>query len=238
MSVFRFKRFSIRNELSAMKVNTDGVLLGAAAILRAGDRQILDVGTGTGTIAAMLCQRLADMGCEAYKVTGIDIDGPSVQEAAANFSACPWAEHLQASLCPLEDYTPAEPLDLIVSNPPYFENALQAPEERRNAARHTQGLSYRELLAFAEQHLSPEGRMSIVLPADQEDALLRCARSHSLFPLRIMRIRTTARKAPSRIIVDFSRERSSAAASEQTLTLQDSAARSKEYSALTEEFYL
>lgn len=237
MSVFRFKRFSISNELSAMKVNTDGVLLGAAAILRPNDQNILDVGTGTGTIAAMLCQRLSDMGGEDYKVTGIDIDEPSVREAAANFAACPWSEHLQAHLCPLEDYIPAEPLDLVVSNPPYFENALQAPQERRNAARHTQGLSYRELLAFAEQYLSPTGRMSIVLPSEQEEALLRCARSHGLFPLRLMRIRTTARKAPARIIVDFSHERN-VSVDEQLLTLQDGAERTAEYSSLTGEFYL
>lgn len=236
MSVFRFKRFSITNELSAMKVNTDGVLLGAAAILQGDERRILDVGTGTGTIAAMLCQRLDDLGSACHMVTGIDIDEPSVREAAANFAACPWAEHLEARLCALQDYSPEAPIDLMVSNPPYFENALQAPEERRNAARHTTGLSYRELLAFAERHLSETGRMSIVLPADQEAPLLRCARSHGLFPSRIMRIRTTPRKAPARIVVDFSRTRREA--EEQLLTIQDAGAYTEEYRALTGDFYL
>ena len=136
MSEFRFKKFSVRNDLSAMKVNTDGVLLGAAVPLGALPGRILDVGTGTGCIALIVAQRLADTGAEGFEIVGIDIDEPSAREAAANFAASPWAANLSAVHCPLRDFGGRGCWDLIVSNPPYYASDLQAPEFRRNAARH------------------------------------------------------------------------------------------------------
>ena len=243
MSTFSFKRFSVVNEHSAMKVGTDGVLLGAAVCIDGAMCHVLDVGTGTGTIALMLAQRLSDAGSAQFSITGIDIDGPSAEEAGANFTASPWAAHLQACLKPLQQYVPAEPVDLIVSNPPYFDNSLQAEGERRNSARHTEvpsqggeSLSYRDLAVFASAHLSPSGRLSLILPSDQEHALVRCMASYSLYMRRIMRIRTTQRKPVCRIVAEFGRIRTVPV--EEFLTIQDGGAYTPEYLALTHEFYL
>ena len=246
MSVFRFKKFNVVNERSAMKVNTDGVLLGAVMTMTADDRRLLDIGTGTGTIALMAAQRLSGV---AIQIDAIDIDEPSASEAAANFAKSPWADILNAYNLPLDDFAaslknsdPAqcEPVlyDLIFSNPPYFDNALQAPEERRNAARHTStGLSYREILDFASRNLSPNGRVALVLPADTEIDLTRHARMCGLHLFKITRVRTVPRTAPTRIIAEFSRQRMDEPVST-ILTIQEFGEYSQEYLDLMREFYL
>ena len=278
-NIFRFKQFCVVNERSAMKVNTDGVLLGALMTILPEDRNLLDIGTGTGTIALMAAQRVlgipdqvGDDGVVAENegvVTGncilggvvidaIDIDEPSVTEAASNFRNSPWSDILHAHHASLDDFAslisescvPAVPdsgespsgscpeYDLIFSNPPYFDNALQAPEERRNAARHTAtGLTYREILDFAAEHLTSTGRVAMVLPADTEHDLTRHARMSGLHLHKITRIRTVPRKAPSRIVAEFSRQLTTSPA-DTILTIQDGGQYTQEYLDLMHEFYL
>lgn len=278
-NIFRFKQFCVVNERSAMKVNTDGVLLGVLMTILPEDRKFLDIGTGTGTIALMAAQRVlgipdqvGDDGVVAENegvVTGncilggvvidaIDIDEPSVTEAASNFRNSPWSDILHAHHASLDDFAslisescvPAVPdfgespsgscpeYDLIFSNPPYFDNALQAPEERRNAARHTAtGLSYREILDFAAEHLTSTGRVAMVLPADTEHDLTRHARMSGLHLHKITRIRTVPRKAPSRIVAEFSRQLTTSPA-DTILTIQDGGQYTQEYLDLMHEFYL
>ena len=255
MSEFRFRQFSVKNEASAMKVGTDAVLLGAAMTLLPSDRSLLDVGTGTGVIALMAAQRLKAMPVAAlpvatdntaapvFQIDAIDIDPASAAEAAENFAASPWSAHLRALCTPLSAYNQEDAhdapagFDLIFSNPPYYDSSLKNPDARESAARHTETLSYRELCAFAEAHLRPEGRLSLILPASCEKDLLRTAASFGLFPFRLLRILTTPAKPVSRLIAEFSRTRTQPATTE--LTLMDPAGkRSPEYATLTNSFYL
>lgn len=243
MGEFRFKRFSVVNQSSAMKVNTDGVLLGAAMTISQDARNLLDVGTGTGTIALMAAQRMGDLvSQDGIRVNAIDIDEPSATEAAENFRNSPWASCLNVFNTSLDDYSasldPQVRFDHIFSNPPYFDDSLQAPDQRRNDSRHTStGLSYRELLEFAKERLTQSGHISIVLPSDTEPALTRHARMCGLHLFRIVRIRTVPRKQPSRIIAEFSFARTDAPVDE-TLTIQNEGRYTEEYLALTKEFYL
>ena len=257
MSVFRFKYFNVVNERSAMKVNTDGVLLGAAMSILPTDRRMLDIGTGTGTIALMAAQRALGIPGQAgddevrsgddevravgdFMIDAIDIDEPSASEAAANFGESPWAEHLRAHNLSLQDFADSEPdkYDLIFSNPPYFEDSCIAPDDRKSTARHTSvGLSYRDIFEFASERLTDNGRVSLVLPADQEAALCRYARMCGLHLFRIMRIRTVERKAPIRIITEFSRQRCQTPADEM-LTIMNEGKYTQEYLSLTKDFYL
>ena len=243
MGVFRFKRFDVVNERSAMKVNTDGVLLGAAMTILSTDRTMLDVGTGTGTIALMAAQRLSSVILSEVKnlrIDAIDIDEASASEAAANFTDSPWSASLKAHHLPLEEFADSTDsrYDLIFSNPPYFEDSLTAPDERKSTARHTSdGLSYRDIFEFAKDRLSENGRVSLVLPADQEAALTRYARMCGLHLFRILRIRTVPRKAPSRMIAEFSRIRCAEPVQE-LLTIQDEGKYTQEYLSLTGDFYL
>ena len=257
MSVFRFKYFNVVNERSAMKVNTDGVLLGAAMTILPADRRLLDIGTGTGTIALMAAQRALGIPGQAgddemragddevraggdVLIDAIDVDEPSASEAAANFCESPWAEHLRAHNLSLQDFADSEPCkyDLIFSNPPYFEDSCIAPDERKSTARHTSvGLSYRDIFEFASERLTDNGRVSLVLPADQEAALCRHARMCGLHLFRIVRIRTVERKAPMRIITEFSRQRCQTPA-EEMLTIMNEGKYTQEYLSLTKDFYL
>lgn len=250
MGVFRFKKFEVVNERSAMKVNTDGVLLGAAMTILPSDRTMLDVGTGTGTIALMAAQRLSSAILNSSsvilnevknpRIDAIDIDEASASEASANFINSPWNSILKAHHLPLEEFAAsAETVyDLIFSNPPYFEDSLTAPDERKSTARHTSdGLSYRDIFEFAKDRLSENGRVSLVLPADQEAALTRYARMCGLHMFRILRVRTVPRKAPARMIVEFSRSRCAEPVQE-LLTIQDEGKYTQEYLSLTRDFYL
>ena len=253
MSIFRFKKFDVINERSAMKVNTDGVLLGALMTILPSDRRILDIGTGTGTIALMAAQRLTDMVCGSFAVAihAIDIDEPSAIEAAENFRNSPWSGILYARHASLDEFAagirdeiPSSDgrggglFDLICSNPPYFDNALQAPEQRRNAARHTStGLSFREILDFASDRLASEGRVAMVLPADTEHELERHARMNGLHLYKMTRIRTVPRKKPKLIVAEFSRHRKDAP-QDTILTIQNEGQYTQEYLSLTKDFYL
>ena len=241
MGVFSFKKFSVVNERSAMKVNTDGVLLGASMTVRQSDRNLLDIGTGTGTIALMVAQRLsADDSFNAVSIEAIDIDEPSASEAAVNFSTSPWSDNLKAYNLSLERFAEQSDrmYDLIFSNPPYFEDSLTAPDERKSTARHTsEGLSYRDILEFAKERLTGDGRVSFVLPADQEHALSRYARMCGLHLFRIIKVRTVPRKAPGRIIAEFSRQRADSPV-EELLTIQDEGKYTQEYLSLMHDFYL
>lgn len=232
--VFRFKRFSVSNSRSALKVGTDAVLLGAAMTIMDGDRTALDVGTGTGVIALMAAQRCGG----AIEIEAIDIDPPSAGEAAENFASSPWAASLGARCVALQDYSPCRPLDLIFSNPPYYDESLRNPDPRTSAARHTGSLSYRDICAFASGHLAPEGRLSLILPAGSAAALRRTAASFGLFPFRQLGIRTTPTKPVGRVIMEFSRTRPEGGLREEELVLQDGNGRSAAYGALTSEFYL
>ena len=209
--MFRFKRFSVENERACLKVGTDAVLLGAAMDL---DKvsfeglKALDIGTGTGVIALMAAQRLEEAGLNDYFIDAIDIDAPSAEEARDNFFASPWKDHLLSVHSSLQDFEKeAGQYGPIFSNPPYYDCSLRNPEARQASARHTDSLSYREICAFAKDHLLPEGRMCIILPSEQRLALNRLASSFGLYPQRIVDIFTSAKKPSRRIIAEFAKEK-------------------------------
>lgn len=196
-----------------MKVNTDGVMLGAVTKLppKADIDQVsfrvLDAGTGTGVIALMLAQRLSQI-TGNFTITGIDIDPASAEEAHENFAASTWSAHLDARCM---DFSECEgKYDLIISNPPYFNGDLASPDQRKSTARHTAALgegtkemSYRSLLDFAAGHLTPGGRISMILPAAKESHAVQYAESLGLFTADILRISPDGNKPPYGVIVQF-----------------------------------
>lgn len=196
--IFRFKRFSLRNERSAMKVNTDACLLGSAMTLLPSDRRLLDIGTGTGVIAMMAAQRLSG---QPFEITAIDIDTASCEEASSNFASSPWVSSLRCINVPLSAFRPDGPFDLIFSNPPYFENSLKNPSARDAAARHSDSLSWRDILEFASGTRSQ--RVSLVLPSSEEIPLRREAAAIGYTLFRIIRISSKPGKPCRRIIAEF-----------------------------------
>lgn len=192
--MFRFKQFAIRQEHSAMKVGTDGVLVGSWATVLPGDRRILDIGTGTGLIALMLAQRAPEA-----SVTGIDI--ADLTDALANGAASPWGDRLHFVRCPVQRFD-APRFDLIVSNPPYFVDSLTSPDAARTAVRHTVHLTFGELCDSVVRLLAPGGRFAVILPVS-ESALLLDLCSPRLQLTRRTVVRTTPRRAPKRVLLEF-----------------------------------
>ena len=222
---FKFKQFTIWHDKCAMKVGTDGVLLGAWA--PSGSR-ILDVGTGSGLIARMLMQR-----CPETEVEGIDIDEAAVAQAKEN--------GVRAFQARLQDWKSdiGNCYDLIVSNPPYFQNSLKNPDRGRELARHTDSLGYEELIAHSARLLKEEGQLALILPAEAEEEIRNLAARYSLFPTHITRVYSKETKPARRVILAFSRKNSIVGLIEDSLVLEDEkGGRSAAYSKLCEEFYL
>lgn len=215
-----------------MKLGTDSVLLGACVDVD-GVKSVLDVGTGTGVVALMIAQRTE--GELQPQIDAIDIDLPSVEEAKENFENSPWADRLRVFHSALQNY-PLKEYELIVSNPPYFDNSLLNPDSRKSGARHTFSLSYIDILEYASEALSAEGRLALILPAEVEKNLIRVAASYSLFPLSILRVRTVERKAPKRIVIEFSKIRTETQISD--LTMNRDGEFTPEYRKLVEAFLL
>lgn len=225
-NTFRFKQFSVRNSLAAMKVGTDGVLLGAWADAD-GCRTVLDVGTGCGLIALMLAQRYPTV-----TLTAIDIVDEAVAEARENFMASPWAERLTADKADFNNFNPLKgAFDLIVSNPPFFTTTLHSPDSAREAARHGVNLTPASMLTLSRPLLADNGRLCMITPADMRDELEFQSRLNGMYPSRRVDVRTKATAPARRTLWEFRPGDGPTAADE--LLLGSDASRS-----LTAPFYL
>ena len=168
--VFRFKQFEVLNDRTAMKVGTDGVLLGAWCPVE-NVRRVLDVGTGCGVIALMVAQRNSTAVIDA-----IDIDHDAIEEAVLNFERSPWSDRLSATEGDYNDLqSSGEGYDLIISNPPYFTNGVMPTGDARTTARHTGTLSYPQLLDGATRLLTVAGTLAIITPSDAEGEIQEAA---------------------------------------------------------------
>lgn len=219
--MFRFKRFAIYQDLCAMKVGMDGVMLGAWA---QGGKRILDIGTGTGLIALMMAQRNLDS-----LVTAIDIDEGAVRQATKNVENSYFCHQIEVRHEAVQQHEGC--YDAIVCNPPFFSDSLPAPDAQRNIARHTDTLSYAELMQAAYRLLDEDGVLSVVVPFDYKKRMEDEATFVGFFPQRILGLRTVAQKPAKRYFLSFVKhpvERQS-----MIITLGD-----EEYNALTKDFYL
>lgn len=179
-----------------MKVGTDGTLLGAWAN---GGRCVLDIGTGTGLIALMMAQRF-----EEAHITAIDIDKDAAIQASENIRQSPFAHRITVKKCALQDIHEGC-YDAIVSNPPYFIDALDSPDEQRSVARHATKLTYDELTDAAFRLLSNRGEFSVIIPFDYKTPMETSAILHGFFPYRVCSVKTTPRKPPRRYLLSFTK---------------------------------
>ena len=233
---FQFKQFYLRHDRCAMKVGTDGVLLGAWAPVPRADGthslRILDVGTGCGLIARMLMQR-----CPEAETEGIDIDEAAVEQACEN-GVKAYCSSLQEWQIVNRQSSNRKSYDLVVSNPPYFRNSLKNPDAGRQLARHTDSLSYEELFQHSRRLLAQNGRLALILPAEAEADVIRLAAQHSLYCTRMTRVYGREGKAAKRILLLFEQEKTNAPETD-TLVLESAdGGRSPQYSALAKDFYL
>ena len=219
--MFQFKQFTICQDLCAMKVGTDGVLLGAWAN---GGKRILDAGTGTGIIALMMAQRYPNA-----VVTAIDVDEGAVKQAQQNVAQSPFAQQITVLHNTLQEHQGE--YDAIISNPPFFIDSLAGPDEQRNVARHTQTLTYTELMQAAWRLLSDEGELSVVVPFDYRKRMEDEAIFVGFFPSKVCAVKTTERKPAKRYLLSFKKH--PCRCEQEQLTIG-----SERYQELTKEFYL
>jgi tRNA1Val (adenine37-N6)-methyltransferase len=232
---FLFKQFSIFQDKCAMKVGTDGVLLGAWAPVE-GVQSILDVGSGTGLLALMLAQRAPEA-----KITAVEIDQGACLQSIDNIGKSPWGNRIQVVNEDFRHFSMVDnrSFDLIVSNPPYFVNSKSAANAARNVARHTILLSYHEFIEGALRLLKPDGLLSLILPAQSYPVFSKEALNTGLFEIRRMLIFPTPQKTESRILSVWSQLKNGSCIEEQmVLELNGRHKYSSEYLSLTKDFYL
>ena len=172
MAGFRFKQFAVEQEDVAMKVGTDGVLLGAWANSD-NVKRILDIGTGTGVIALQMAQRNP-----IAHIHAVEIDDTAAKRASANFDLSPWAERLTVEQTAVQEFEPSEKFELIVSNPPYFVDSLLPPDAKRSTARHTHDLTFEELDSAVCRLLDENGRFALILPVTEFEKYLALTQLH------------------------------------------------------------
>lgn len=230
-SVFQFKHFTIHQDRCAMKVGTDGVLLGAWVKVN-GANKLLDIGTGTGLIALMLAQK-----SNAF-IDAIDIDQSAFEQASENVSLSPWRDHIRIVHSALSDYKPGYRYDLIVSNPPYFIDSYVAIDEARNKARSASAsLTYDELLNGVVRLLNSTGRFCVILPFKEGQLFREKAEQNGLFCNVLVNVRTGKDKPFKRVLMEFSR-REAELQEEELVIHYENRDFTEEYKKLTGEYYL
>lgn len=228
---FQFKQFRIIQDKAAMKVGIDGVLLGAWAELNGADR-ILDVGTGTGLIALMAAQR------SDATVDAVELEPEAATEAAFNFQDSKWASRISLFAGAFQDFQPKTKYDHILSNPPFFENSPKSNDWKRAQARHSDSLSLKDLLEKADQLLSENGKISLILPADKKGRLSELASTLSMHVVRLVRVASDETKAAHRILVELSRVQAELDESKFFIREKSTGEYTAAYRELAKDFYL
>ena len=231
---FRFQQFLVRHDRCAMKVGTDGVLLGAWT--RGGER-ILDIGTGTGLIALMMAQRY-----EHATIDAVEIDAEACLQAKENVAESPFANRIHVICDSIQHFAMEEnrqmTYDTIVSNPPFFENALKNPDKGRLVARHSDTLPFADLFKAVKKLLSDEGEFSVVIPTEYRGRLEEEALFQGFFIARICAIKTTPRKPVRRYLLAFRRHPSAEIEENVGILELSPNVRSDWYENLTKDFYI
>lgn len=230
-SYFKFKKFTIEQEGCAMKVGTDGCLLGGWFDCSQSHR-ILDIGCGSGLIAIMAAQR-----CEA-RIIGVEIEQSAAAQAKANVQACPWSSRIEILNADILQYTPEELFDTIVCNPPYFINSLKCDKSSRTLARHSDTLECTSFFKKATSLLTADGKISIVIPTDIAEEWKDAAAINSFSPSRITYIKTKPRKTPKRVLIEFVRAYKCDTDTQTLILEEERGVYSKDAQEILRDFYL
>ena len=201
---FQFKAFTVHQEKTAMKVGTDGVLLGAWCKIEDSTNAILDIGSGTGVVALMLAQR-----ADAMTIDAVEVDENAYEQTVVNFENSDWADRLYCYHSSFQDFADEiaeeeETYDLIVSNPPFYTDDFETDNEARNKARFTSALSFSELIHGVVKILSNEGKFVVILPFKEEAHFITLTQKNGLFLNRVCRVQGNPSSAIKRTLLEFS----------------------------------
>lgn len=234
MDSFQFKQFIIQQDRCAMKVGTDGVLLGAWAD---GGTRILDIGTGTGVIALMMAQRFSKA-----QVMAVEIDGDACQQARENGAKSPFKERVSFIHDTIQHFTAEYErkncFDCIVCNPPFFENSLKNNNPITSLARHNDQLPWGELVECVNSLITDNGVFSVILPKDACDKLTEIIYIKGYKEYRSCKLLTKEGKPCKRILAAFTKNLTRPSYTEQQVLMNNDETRSEWYDSITKDFYI
>lgn len=199
--MFRFKQFTIRQDRCALKVGTDGAVLGAWASLE-GAKRILDIGTGTGLLALMAAQRNAQA-----RIDAVEIDEAAAAQATENVAASPWSDRIRVHRMDVRRIQVSEPYDRVICNPPYYAGEMSASDAMASIAKHGAELQLDEMVAAVGRLLSAEGRFAVILPANREHDIRRLVEGTGLFVVRRGALHYLEGRPSKRVLLEFARHR-------------------------------
>jgi len=233
--MFQFKQFTIEQDRCAMKVGTDGVLLGAWAPIKNNTYSILDIGAGTGLLALMLAQRSG-----ADQIDAIEIDADAYEQAVDNFENSPWSDRLFCFHAELQEFMdePEDEYDLILSNPPFHIENYFSGDEKRDQARFTESLPFADLIEAANLLLSENGILAVIIPFASEEKFIALAANFELHPLKVTRVKGTPTTEIKRSLLAFSRNLITNVPVDELVIEIARHQYTPEYIALTKDFYL
>ncbi|MGZ9674758.1 tRNA1(Val) (adenine(37)-N6)-methyltransferase [Flavobacterium sp. GNP001] len=235
MSNFQFKQFAVEQDRCAMKIGTDGVLLGAWTPIINNPFSILDIGAGTGIIALMLAQR-----SNAEQIDALEIDEDAYEQATDNFENSPWSDRLFCYHAGLDEFVeePEDEYDLIVSNPPFYTEDYKTENEQRDLARFADAMPFDELIEAADLLLSENGIFSVIIPYKEEENFIALANEYELYPLKITHVKGTPTTEIKRSLLAFSRKETIDYTVDELIIEIARHIYTPEYIALTKDFYL
>lgn len=231
---FTFKQFHVNQDRCAMKIGTDGVLLGAWTPLINNPFNVLDIGAGTGILSLMLAQR-----SNAEHIDAIEIDENAYEQCVENFEASPWGDKLFCFHAGLDEFVdePEDEYDLIISNPPFYTDDYKSENVSRDLARFEDALPFEELIDAAALLLSDNGIFSVIIPYKEEERFISLCKEVDLFPLKITRVKGTPTSEIKRSLLAFSRLEQKPLIDELTIEISRHQY-TPEYTELTKDFYL
>ena len=235
MTKFQFKQFSVEQDRCAMKIGTDGVLLGAWTPIDNNPANILDIGTGTGVIALMLAQR-----SNGQQIDALEIDEEAYEQSVDNFENSPWSDRLFSFHAGLDEFVeePEDEYDLIVSNPPFYTEDYKSDNEQRDLARFADAMPFEELIEAADLLLSENGIFSTIIPFKEEAHFLAIAKEYELYPFKITHVKGTPTSETKRSLLAFSRKESVNFPIDELIIETERHQYTSKYISLTKDFYL
>lgn len=232
---FKFKQFTIHQDKCAMKVCTDACMLGAWTASKmdgSGINNILDIGCGTGLLSLMLSQKIN------ASIDAVEIDPDAAKQAGENISASPWASNIRVIPASLQEFMPLKKYDLIICNPPFYENDLRSVHENKNFARHDTGLKLDMLAFYVKSLLNDEGRFVLLLPIRRTVQFEKIAEEHGLFPKEKLLVRQSPRHDPFRSIIMFGKKETGNATTNEMTIHTDERQYTDDFELLLKDYYL
>ena len=235
MSLFQFKQFAVKQDQCAMKIGTDGVLLGAWTPIDNNPKSVLDIGTGTGIIALMLAQR-----SDAEQIDALEIDENAYEQAVDNFENAPWGDKMFCYHAGLDEFVeePEDEYDLIVSNPPFHSEDYRSENEQRDLARFQEAMPFEDLIDAAALLLSENGIFSVIIPYKEEERFIDMCAEVELFPIKVTRVKGSHKTQIVRSLLAFKRYELAVLVADELVIEINRHEYTDDYIELTKAFYL